>query len=165
MKKFCLTTAIAVFFLFCLNGVQAQNVTTNLDQLKLNQFFVGIWKAEIGKDTIDLWEVLQYGNPSVSVGYRVVKDKKSFTFAENWIYSSKDENFKGFIVWANGGYGTWIAKFTSEKKWSGNIVKNLNPEAIIGKFEITFATPTNFTLVYFNAEGVKESEVKMVKVK
>jgi len=156
---------IAVFLLLCLNGVQAQTTTTSFDQLKLNQSFVGIWKAEVGKDTTDLWEVQQYGNPSVSTGYRMIKDKKSFQFGENWVYSSKEDNFKGFIVWANGGYGTWIAKFTSEKKFSGNIVKNLNPEAIIGKFEITFDTPTNFTLVFFNADGVKESEVKMVKVK
>lgn len=164
MKKI-VTGLIAVFLLLCLNGVQAQTKTTSLDQLKLNQSFVGIWKADVGKDTTDLWEVQQYGNPSVSTGYRMIKDKKSFHFGENWVYSSKEDNFKGFIVWANGGYGTWIAKFISEKKWSGNIVKNLNPEAIIGKFEITFDTPTNLTLVYFNAIGVKESEVKMVKVK
>jgi hypothetical protein len=164
MKKI-VTGLIAVFLLLCLNGVHAQITTTSPDQLKLNQTFVGIWKAEVGKDTIDLWEVQQYGNPSVSTGYRMIKDKKSFQFGENWVYSSKEDNFKGFIVWANGGYGTWIAKFTSEKKYSGNFVKNLNPEAIIVKFEITFDTPINFTIVYFNADGVKESEVKMVKVK
>jgi ketosteroid isomerase-like protein len=37
MKKFCLTTTIAVFLLLCFNGIQGQNLTTNLDHLKLAQ--------------------------------------------------------------------------------------------------------------------------------
>ena len=159
------TCLIAVFLLVCLNVVQAQTTTASLDQLKLNQSFAGTWRMEAGKDTTDLWEIQQYGNPTVSTGYRMIKEKKSFQFAENWVYSAKDDNFKGFVVWANGGYGTWIAKFTSENKWSGNWVKNLNPEAITGKFEVTFETPANITIVTFNAEGLKEYEAKMIKVK
>ena len=35
MKKFCIPTAIAVFLLFCLNGVQAQTTQTQPKQICL----------------------------------------------------------------------------------------------------------------------------------
>jgi hypothetical protein len=46
MKAFCLKIMIAVFFLFCYNGVKAQKTQTKLNQVELMKQFTGIWKSE-----------------------------------------------------------------------------------------------------------------------
>jgi hypothetical protein len=164
MKK-TFTGLIAVPLLFCLNGVQAQTTTTSLDQLKLNQSFVGTWQQDIGKDTISFWEVQQFEKATVSTATLKIKDKKSFIFADNWVYSSNQDEFKGVKIYPGGGYGTWIAKFTSEKKFSGDWVRNFNPGEVTGKFEVIFETPSEMTIIQYDATGVKKWEFKAIKVK
>ena len=47
VKKICFTTMTIVFLLTGFNRVQGQNLTTNLDHLKLaNAFFVGSWQQD-----------------------------------------------------------------------------------------------------------------------
>ena len=43
MKKFCLINTIVVFISFCLNGVQAQPIQTNNNQIELARQFIGTW--------------------------------------------------------------------------------------------------------------------------
>ena len=47
MKKICLTTAIAVFLLFCSNGIQAQTTQTTLNQIELMKQSVGTWQKDV----------------------------------------------------------------------------------------------------------------------
>ena len=63
MKKICLTITVAVFLLFCLNGLQAQTTQTKLNQVELiNQSPVaGSWKYEYGKDTTGYADFTIYG--------------------------------------------------------------------------------------------------------
>jgi hypothetical protein len=46
MEKLCLTSAFAVFLLFCVNDVQSQTTETKLNQVELMKQFVGTWKSE-----------------------------------------------------------------------------------------------------------------------
>jgi len=165
MKELFLATSIAVLLLFSSSVTQSQTTQTKLNQVELMKQFVGTWQRNIGKDTIDGWEIQQYDRAIVSTGYLVIKGKKSFVFTEAMSLSPKEGKFHGYTLWSNGNYGTWIASFNSEKKWSGNWVRDFNPEAVTGKFEAVFETSTNMTLTLFNIDGVKTGEAKYTKVK
>ena len=165
MKKFCLTTAIVVFLLFCLNGVQAQPVATNLDQLKLMEQFLGTWQMETGKDTFLVAEIQQYGKAFVETVYRTIKEKKTWSSIGSYSYSAKEGKFKIFSLNTSGSYATWIASFTSEKRWNQERVENFNPDKILRKEELVFETPTSLIVTYFNSDGIKTREVRGIKVK
>ncbi len=61
MKTICLTALIAVFLLFCLNGVQAQTTDAKLNQVELMKQFAGTWKSETN-DTTYIIEDKPYGD-------------------------------------------------------------------------------------------------------
>jgi hypothetical protein len=61
MKTFCLTTMSAVFLFISTIGIQAQTTQTKLDQIELGKQFLGTWKAEITKDTFNIWEQKLFG--------------------------------------------------------------------------------------------------------
>jgi hypothetical protein len=65
MKNFSFTTMTFVFLLPGFNRILGQNLTTNLDHLKLaNTFFVGSWQGTISNDTV-AWDCQQYGNAEI----------------------------------------------------------------------------------------------------
>ncbi len=165
MKNLCLTSAIAVFLMFCFIGLQAQNVTSKLDQFKLAQVFLGTWQQNVGKDTLQVSENRQYGNLIIENVYLVIKGKKSLYYTMNFGFSSKEDKFKGIVFYTNGFYQTWEAAFTSEKIFSGNFIRNFNPEVITGKFEAVLENPVSMTMAYFNTSGVKTGEYKVKKIK
>jgi hypothetical protein len=165
MKTIYKTIMIAVFLFFCTNWLQAQKTTTKLDQLKLAKvFFVGYWQGNIGKDTVDAMDCQQYGNAFVINVYRVIKGNKSFSYIMNFGFSTYEEKFKGFTLYQSGIYMTWIGSFTSEKKFSGDFVRNFNPGEVVAKVEMIFETPTNMTVKNFNLDNVKIGEYKWSKV-
>ena len=166
MKNFCLMTVTAVFLLLSIsNGIQGQNSTSNLDQPKLMLQFLGKWQANVGKDTVEVWECQVYGKAYTSNVYQVIKGQKSPLYTNNISYSPKEVKFKGFQLIADGSYGTWIGSFTSEKKLEGIMVQNFNPEPVYGKFEIIFKNLNEFTWIYYNTQGVKTTELQYVKAK
>ena len=165
MKKTCLTITIAVFLLVCSKGIQGQTVTTNLDQPKLMLQFLGKWQANVGKDTVEVWDCQVYGKAFTSNVYHVIKGQKTPLYTNNISYNPEDGKFKGFQLSAGGGYGTWIGSFTTEKKLEGILVQNFNPEPANGKFEIIFKNLNEFTYLIYNTQGVKTSELQYVKVK
>ena len=82
MKKFCLITEIAVFLIFCLNGVQAQTMQTKLNQVELFKQWIGTWKSDNAKDTTAFWDAKSYGTglevnlKAVTQGKIVVEGKQ-----------------------------------------------------------------------------------------
>jgi hypothetical protein len=165
-KTLFLTTLVFVFLQVCSPGIQAQTAESDLDQLKLNQnFSVGTWQRIVGKDTVEVVETQQYGNAFVTNVYFVINGKKSFSYASNYGFSSKEGKFNGFILLPNGIYQTWIGLYTTKKMFCADIVQNFNPEKVIRKIEIVYDTPTNMTHTRINSEGVKTREVKFSKVK
>ena len=166
MKKLCLTTTIAVFLLLSISdGILGQNVTSALDQPKLMLQFLGKWQSNAGKDTVEVWECQVYGKAYTSNVYEVIKGQKYPSYTNNISYSPKEVKFKGFQLIADGGYGTWIGSFTSPKKLEGIMVQNFNPEPVYGKFEIILKNLNEFTWIYYNAQGVKTTELQYVKAK
>ncbi len=165
MKKLCLTTAIAVFLLFCLNEVQAQTTQTKLDQLKLMQGWSGTWQHVVSKDSVEVSENLQYGNAFVQNVYLVVNGNKSFYFGIITLYSPKEDKFKGFWFRPNGSYSTFLESFVSENKSRSEFVQNFNPEKVFRIVEGVRETPNNYTATFFNLDGTNRREYKWTKVK
>jgi hypothetical protein len=156
---------IAGFLIFFTNGIQAQTTQTKLNQSELIQQFLGTWQHNLGKDTIEVWEVQQYKNAFVTYLHLVINGKKSFTYAEDWGFSSRDDNFKGYILYPSGDYQTWIGSFTSENIFSGVFVKDFNLETVTEKFYLKIENPTSITVVFLNKDGVITGEFKWFKVK
>ena len=166
MKKFCLLTVTVVFLLLTIsNGIKGQTVTTNLDQPKLILQFLGKWQANVGKDTVEVWDCQVYGKAYTSNVYQVIKGHKTPIYRDNTSYGPKEGKFSGFQLYADGGYRTWIGSFASEKKLEGILVQKFNPEPVYGKFEIIFKNLNEFTFFSYNTQGVKIGELKYVKVK
>jgi|WetSurMetagenome_2_1015567.scaffolds.fasta_scaffold08245_4 hypothetical protein len=166
MKKFYLMTAIAVFLLLAFSkGIQGQNIRSNLDQPKLMLQFLGNWQANVGIDTLEVWDCQVFGKAYTSNVYQVTKGHKTPFFINNISYDPKVGKFCGFQLSAYGGYWTWIGSFTSEKKLEGIIVQNFNPEQVNGKFEIIFKNLTEFTYYNYDTKGVKTVELQYVKIK
>lgn len=165
MKKTLLSMTIIVFLLLCSNGVQAQNATNDLDQLKLAQkYWVGTWQGMMN-DTTFVWEIKQDGNAISETDYIIVNGKKSID--SYWCYSYKPErnNFYIFGALVRGGCMTFIGSFTAENKWRQENFDMFNSEKFLGKAEFVFDTQTSVTLTAFNKDGTIMWEGKATKVK
>jgi uncharacterized protein YcfL len=77
MKKFWLTTAIALFIVGCSNSLQAQTNVSDLDQLKHMEKFLGNWQLDSDKDTLVVNEFQRYGKAFVETYYQIIDDKKT----------------------------------------------------------------------------------------
>ena len=113
MRKFRLTTAIAVFIMVCSNGMQAQTIVSDLDQLTLMEKFLGNWQLDADKDTVIVNDFQQYGKAYVETYYQIINGKKTWLSLWSYSFSPKEGKFKFFGLNSNGGYSTWIASFTS----------------------------------------------------
>ena len=164
-KTFFLTTMMFVFLLICSSGIHAQTAKSNLDQVKLMQQGLGTWEANVGKDTIQVRETQQYGKAFTVNVYYNIKGTKSPYYVANYCFDLKDGKFKGFTLYANGEYVTWIGLYTTEKKLSLDLVQNFKPEAVSYKVEYFYETPTSMIETQFSAAGVKTLERKYKKVK
>jgi hypothetical protein len=143
----------------------AQTAKSNLDPVKLQQQFLGTWQSNVGKDTVEVWEIQQYGKSIIDNVSLVIKGKKSPSYIGNISIDSKEGNVKGFNLNASGDYVTWIGLWTTEKMFSIDGVQNFNPETVWGKMEVLFESPAKFTVTNFNKDGVKTGEIKFNKVK
>jgi hypothetical protein len=164
MKKLCLTM-IAVFFLVCSIGVQAQTTQAQLNQMELMKQFLGTWQANAGKDTIEVWEFKQLGNAYLINTSQVVKGQKTPLYVNNMGFDSKAGKFKGYTLWLNGGYGTWIGSFTAKEKFLGDFVTDFNPETVYLKFQSVSVSPNEWIFTQITKDGVKTLEYKFNKVK
>ena len=164
-KTFFLTTIMFVLILTCSTGIQAQTAKTNLDQVKLNQQLLGKWEANVGMDTVEVWDCQQYGKSSINYVSLIIKGKKSPLYIANNSIDSKEGNIKGFNLNASGDYITWIGLWITEKKFSIDLVQNFRPETVYLKGELLFETPTKMTFTLFNMDGIKTGEYKYNKVR
>ncbi|MCX6221181.1 MAG: hypothetical protein NTZ69_09335 [Bacteroidia bacterium] len=164
-KAFFLTTMMFVFLLICSTGIQAQTAKSSLDQVKLNKQKFGTWEATADKDTIWVREQQEYGKAYTVNVYYVVKGTKSPYYISNSSFDSKEGKFKGFTLYANGKYSTWIGLWTSEKKFSIDAVQDFKPGTVLAKVEYVYETPTSLIETRFSATGVKMLERKYIKVK
>ena len=165
MKNFCLTLAVVVFLLVCSSGIQAQTTQTKLNQIELMKQHIGTSQATIGKDTVEVWENQQYGKAFIITVYQVIKGQKTPLYINNLGFDAKEDKFKGYVLWVDGTFNTWIGSYTTDKKFSVDFVQNFNPETVTLKGEYVYVSPKESTWTQFNTAGVKILEYKFDKVK
>jgi len=166
MKKIFLSLTFFVSVLLCSNGIQAQDVTKDLDQLKLaDKYFVGTWQQVTSRDTVDAWEIKRDGNALTEIDYIIVNGEK--TIYSYWIYhyGPQRDNFYMFVSYVYGGCLSGIGSFIDSTKWQQQFFEMFNPDKFIRKAEFVFDTPSDLTITHFNSDGVKGSEVKYIKAK
>jgi hypothetical protein len=164
-KPFFLTALMFAFLLICSTGIYAQTAKSNLDQVKLMPQRLGTWEATVDKDTVLVREHQEYGKGQIANVYYKIKGNKSPYHVTNSIFDSKEGKVKGFTLYANGNYSTWSGLWTTEKKFSLDIVQNFKPETVLSKVEFFYDTPTSMIETRFSADGVKTLERKYKKVK
>ena len=165
MKKSIYLTVTVFFLMVLISGIRAQNSSANLDQIKLMQQYIGSWQANIGNDTSEVWDTQQYGKAFIINVSQVIKGKKIPLYINNICYDSKENKFKGFVVWTDGSYSTWIGSFVNEKKFNGEMVQNFNPGTAYVKLENVFDNAKAWTWTQYNPEGLKILEYKFIKMK
>jgi len=165
MKKLCLTSVIAVLILFLSTGMQGQTTQPQLDQLKLMEQFLGNWQQDVGKDTVFVWEFQKFGKAIFANTYNIIKSQKIPFSIICYGFDKELNKFKGYSLSSDGGYGTWIASFTSQSVYHVDAVQNLNPDIIYEKYDCVFENPNQWTMTTFNQDGVKIAEVKNIKAK
>jgi len=165
MKKILLLIGIVLTLLLCTNGLQAQTSQPKLDQFEMYTHFVGSWQANVGEDTNEVWDCKQYGKAFVINAYLNVKDQKIPLYINNVSFDSMEGKFKGFVLWNNGGYNTWIGSYINEKDFIVEFVDNFNPEIIKRKANMQMVNPQERIFTQYNMDGVKISEVKYIKIK
>ena len=163
MKTFIAATII-LLVLFNLNETKAQTKQTKLNQLELYKQFAGNWQAEIGVDSLEVRECREYGMSFVIDVFRVIKGEKIPFYINNVSFDANEGKFKGFLLYPNGGYFTWIGSFTKNNFFSGKIVFNFMPEVAWSEFHADFINQNEFTCTNFNQEGTQTIEMKFVKI-
>ena len=108
-----LTAAVIALFILFSFETQAQTKPPKLNQMELYKQFVGNWQAEIGADSLEVRECREYGLAFIIDVYRVIGGKKIPFYVNNISYDGNDGKFKGFLLYPNGGYFTWIGIFTN----------------------------------------------------
>lgn len=162
--KTILKSNLALIVLFFSIGIQAQTKQPKLNQLELYKQFIGTWQAEIGADSVEVRECREYGLSFVIDVYQVIKGKKIPMYINNISFDSNEGKFKGFLLYPNGGYFTWIGQFTKNNYFSGNIVFNFMPEVAWSEFHSNFVSPTEFTCTNINQQSQQTTEMKFIKV-
>jgi hypothetical protein len=165
MKRICLTTAIAVFLVFCLNGLQAQTPQTKLNQVELMKQWLGTWQTTVNKDTVETWEAKPYGKALIITVSYTTKGNKYDSYVCNIGYDDRDDKIKGFNLSPNTDFVTWIGIFTTDKKFNADALDTFKPDIVWWKNEIEFKTPTELVVRGFNTLGVKTGEWTYKKIR
>jgi hypothetical protein len=163
MKTFISIGAILFFFLNS-GGLLAQTKPIKVNQLELYKQFTGTWQAEIGADSLEVRECREYGLSFVIEVHRIINGKKIPLYINNVSFDSNEGKFKGFLLYPNGGYFTWIGVFTKNNYFSGKIVFNFMPEVAWSEFHASFINPNEFSCTNFNQESTQTTEMKFTKI-
>jgi hypothetical protein len=164
MKKFYIFSTV-VLLLFCTDSVVAQTEQAQPNALESMKQFLGSWQATAGKDTIELWDCQLYGNAFIVNVSHIIKGQKSPLYVNNVGFDKRDGKLKGYALWPNGDYLTWISIYDPANKFLGEIMDTFSPGTTWEKFEMAIVDPKEFTWKEFDMNGKIKSDLKFSKVK
>lgn len=164
MKKICSTTMIAVFLLLFSNEISAQTIQSKLNQMELMKQLLGTWQRTTDEGTVEILETKLFGEAVIITLTDEIKGEKSPVFMELSGFDDRDGKIKGFLVFPNGKYVTWIGQFITEKTIRGNVVDNFNPEVILWIHEYVILNPKEIMSIGYDSKGIKTDESKFSKI-
>jgi hypothetical protein len=144
MKKVFLIIFVLIFILSA-NISQAQTALTKLDQIELFKQFVGVWKGDIGKDTIEFWDVKSYGT-GLECNYKYITKDKTFKEGKQlWGYDNKNDKFIFAGMAKGSGLGisaVWFTSFNICVLVPYNYISNTEKPS--DRLEVEFKSPDIF---------------------
>jgi len=163
MKKKFILVVIVGLLQFEFFMIQAQTTEKKLNQVELMKQFLGTWKCNPGRDSVETWIVKSFGNGFEYYATGVYKDKTYWEEKNLWGFNSKSETWMIFILYPQGNYATYYGKFISNNEivWDGFDISN--PEKIIARGGALFSSPDKFTFIWYT-DG-KKSEVTYNRIK
>jgi hypothetical protein len=164
MKKFCFFTTV-VLLVCCSGNITAQTTQAPSNALESMKQFLGSWQAVAGKDTIELWECQQYGKAFIINVSNIIKGQKSPLYVNNVGFDTRDGKVKGYALWPNGDYITWIAVFDPVNKLQGELMDSFAPGTAWGKFEMAIVNPKEWNWKHSDMNGKIIDELKFSKTK
>lgn len=164
MKPFCSTTMIAVFLLLFSNEISAQTLQPKLNQMELMKQLLGTWQRTTDEGTVEILETKLFGEAVIITFTNEIKGEKFPVFMELSGFDDRDGKIKGFLVFPNGKYVTWIGQFITEKTIRGNVVDNFNPEVILWIHEYVILNPKEIMSIGYDSKGIKTGESKFSKI-
>ena len=165
MKKYYSAALIILALLVCPFIIQAQTTKPQISQLEIMKRFIGTWQANLGKDTVEVWECQPYGEGFIVNVYRITGGQRTPYYINNVGFDPGDGKLKGYVLWPSGDYMTWIASYLPEKKFKAELVLNFNPEAVWTRYEMVYVSPKDRIWINYNLAGEKTAEFKFVKIK
>ena len=165
MKNLYLAGVTVMLLLVCSTGLQSQTTKTQLNQLEVMKRFIGTWQANVGNDTIEVWDCQPYGEGFIVTVYRITDGQKTPYYVNNVGFDSLDGKLKGYVLWPSGDYMTWIAEYNAEIKFKVELVVNFNPAAVWTRYEMVYISPKERVWINYNLSGEKTSELKIIKIK
>jgi hypothetical protein len=165
MKKFCLTTAIAVLHLFSSSVIQAQTSQTKLNQVELMKQFIGTWKCEMN-DTTYIIEDKLYGDGHDVYMKNETKGKIIWEEKSLIGYDKKNDMLIEAMIEHNSPNITLFSiRFSSTNKYKEILLKDIpNPEKANEKDFFELKSPDLFIDTYIkNNKVVSIDTFKRVK--
>ena len=162
-KTFFLITLMFAFLLTHSTKADSQA----LDQYKLLKQLVGTWRANISKDTVEIWVGSRYGKGIILSSSYIIKGVKSPLFKNTICLDSTGRILMGFVLWINGKHETWIGTWSTEKTISYGMVDDFNTDTGWLEVELMFgtSTPRRITKTCWEIGGAKTYERVYVKIK
>ena len=140
---------IAVFFLLCTIGIQAQTTQTQLNQVELGKQFIGSWKCEVAKDTTYTTELTSFGNVGALEQSWKSSTKGKILNEFKYIYGydkKSDKYIVAQIVKSYAGINLMVYWFTSKSKCEVIPFEYLsNPGKATTKWEYELKSPDLLT--------------------
>jgi hypothetical protein len=149
MKKLCLTISIAVFLLFLLNGVQAQNAQPKLNQVELMKQLIGSWKADFAKDTTVFWEAKPFGTGLECYYKTVTKEKILMEGKQLFGYDKKIDKYVAVNLVKGMDAEIWALWFISNNKYEITYYSDIpNPDKSSFKVDGEFKSPNEYIEIF-----------------
>lgn len=139
MKTLYKTILITGFILISIFELQAQTTDNKLNQVDLMKKFVGLWKCDLGKDTVLVSENIAFGTGLVCNSQIITNGKILNSVKQLYGYDQKIDKFIVAELIESVPYiEICSAWFTSET--TGEIVVT-NPDNAPFRFKFEFKTP------------------------
>jgi len=150
MKTLFRATMIAVCPLLYVSIIQAQNTKVKIDQVDFMQNFIGTWKAESGRDTIIVFNVVPYGKGSEREFTMSTKGKVISSAKMLFGYDEENDKIIEAVIYKaspNLMINVWWA--TSQNTSEGVLLKDIsNPGNAIFKMKCELISPDEFILTH-----------------
>ncbi len=165
MKTFSLTSLIGAL-LVCTIDMHAQSGNFSLNQPELIKQFIGLWKGEVGKDTLVIGTNNPFGSGLDCTSEIIIKGKTLTSVRQLFGYDPKsDKHIIAELIKSSPSIELCALWFTSKNAGEMVLFKDIsNPENAILKWRFEFKAPDTIVQTAFKNNKVY-NVIKMTRVK